>query len=59
MSEMRDLDAAGQCLVCGGIATRHCLPDVFGHLRGVFGGEVERGWRFVLSVLQVMAVRAC
>jgi hypothetical protein len=24
-----------------------------------YGDEVERGWMFVLSVLQVMAVRAC
>ena len=44
MSEMRDLDESVSVL-CGDVVDRHCLPDIFGHLRGVFwgGGEEEGG----------------
>jgi hypothetical protein len=50
MSEMRDLDGSVSVLY-GGVANWHCLPDVFGHLRGVLR-RMNGGWR---SVLQVMA----
>jgi hypothetical protein len=55
MSEMRDLDGSVSVLY-GGVANWHCLPDVFGHLRGVLR-RMNGGWRFVSVrlVLQVMA----